>query len=226
MLTTERMAEIAKLAIRLQQISRCAAVTSSGETVLHHTHVDEILSALHDVTAELLANREAQPVASREHFESLCKQFWNWAEFDEINTEEEPRLKWDVKKYSHRVTAALWRIYQAAPPAPAVTGDLLEAMAEVIRISDRDHEAWGRAKAAISAYRGAILDGSGILWSGFDPAKDSSDAIPDGWKLVPVELTKEMQDAWDSAPVSSDDDTVNMMNAYRAMLAAAPEGGN
>lgn len=62
-LTTERMAEIAKLAIRLQQISSCAAVTSSGETVLHHTHVDEILSALHDVTAELLANREAQPVA-------------------------------------------------------------------------------------------------------------------------------------------------------------------
>lgn len=61
-LTTERMAEIAKLAIRLQQISSCAAVTSSGETVLHHTHVDEILSALHDVTAELLANREAQPV--------------------------------------------------------------------------------------------------------------------------------------------------------------------
>ncbi|MBH2917272.1 hypothetical protein I5Q47_15655 [Serratia marcescens] len=60
-LTTERMAEIAKLAIRLQQISSCAAVTSSGETVLHHTHVDEILSALHDVTAELLANREAQP---------------------------------------------------------------------------------------------------------------------------------------------------------------------
>lgn len=63
MLTTERMAEIAKLAIRLQQISSCAAVTSSGETVLHHTHVGEILSALHDVTSELLANREAQPVA-------------------------------------------------------------------------------------------------------------------------------------------------------------------
>ncbi|HGM5805689.1 TPA: hypothetical protein ACKP33_001922 [Serratia marcescens] len=61
-LTTERMAEIAKLAIRLQQISGCAAVTSSGETIMHHTFVDTILSALHDVTAELLANREAQPV--------------------------------------------------------------------------------------------------------------------------------------------------------------------
>ncbi|WP_336062663.1 hypothetical protein [Serratia sp. 201] len=61
-LTNERMAEIAKLAIRLQQISGCAALTSSGETIMHHTFVDTILSALHDVTAELLANREAQPV--------------------------------------------------------------------------------------------------------------------------------------------------------------------
>lgn len=61
-LTTERMDEIAKLAIRLQQISGCAAVTSSGETIMHHTFVGTILSALHDVTAELLASREAQPV--------------------------------------------------------------------------------------------------------------------------------------------------------------------
>lgn len=77
-LTTERMAEIAKLAIRLQQISGCAAVTSSGETIMHHTFVDTILSALHDVTAELLANREAQPVAGEcnkevyENGQSVC----------------------------------------------------------------------------------------------------------------------------------------------------------
>lgn len=44
------------------------------------------------------------------------------------------------------------------------------------------------------------------------------------YKLVPVELTPEMQAAWDGAPNNSDDDTVNMMNAYRAMIAAAPEG--
>jgi len=44
-----------------------------------------------------------------------------------------------------------------APPAPAVPAELLDAMAEVIRISDRDHEAWDRAKAAISACRAAML---------------------------------------------------------------------
>lgn len=50
-------------------------------------------------------------------------------------------------------------IKNAAPPAPAVPAELLDAMAEVIRISDRDHEAWGRAKAAISACRAAMLTG-------------------------------------------------------------------
>lgn len=42
-----------------------------------------------------------------------------------------------------------------APPAPAVPAELLDAMVEVIRISDRDHEAWDRAKGAISACRAA-----------------------------------------------------------------------
>lgn len=44
------------------------------------------------------------------------------------------------------------------PPAPAVPGELLDAMEEVIRISDRDHEAWDKAKAAITACRAAMLN--------------------------------------------------------------------
>ncbi|WP_252120478.1 hypothetical protein [Symbiopectobacterium purcellii] len=53
---------------------------------------------------------------SREHFISLCNEFWNWQEFDEINAgEEEPCLEWDGEKFTHRVTQTLWRIYQAAP---------------------------------------------------------------------------------------------------------------
>ncbi len=46
---------------------------------------------------------------------------------------------------------------RAATPAPAAAGELLEAMEEIIRISDRDHEAWDKAKAAISACRAAML---------------------------------------------------------------------
>ena len=41
-----------------------------------------------------------------------------------------------------------------------------------------------------------------------------------GWALVPVEPTKAMQDAWDTAPFSEDTD-VEFGAAYRAMLAAA-----
>jgi hypothetical protein len=45
-------------------------------------------------------------------------------------------------------------------------------------------------------------------------------AVPEGWKMVPVEPTEEMlRAAFREASVYSP-------TAYRAMLAAAPEGGN
>ncbi|EPD2609784.1 hypothetical protein ACR82Q_001443 [Yersinia enterocolitica] len=69
--------------------------------------------------------------------------------------------------------------------------------------------------------------------SGFDPSLPGAEATvithyhtPDGYKLVPTELTKAMRDAWDSAPNGNEDDDVNMCNAYRAMIAAAPEKEN
>lgn len=66
--------------------------------------------------AMLQSGNSQETNGSREHFISLCNEFWNWQEFDEINAdEEEPRLEWDGEKFTHRVTQALWRIYQAAP---------------------------------------------------------------------------------------------------------------
>ncbi|WP_246107222.1 hypothetical protein [Yersinia kristensenii] len=66
--------------------------------------------------------------------------------------------------------------------------------------------------------------------SGFDPSLPGEEATvithyhtPDGYKLVPTEITKAMRDAWDGAPNCHEDDDVNMCNAYRAMIAAAPE---
>ena len=45
-----------------------------------------------------------------------------------------------------------------APSIPAaVPEDLLSLMEEVLRISDRDHDAWNRAKSAIAACRAAML---------------------------------------------------------------------
>jgi hypothetical protein len=62
------------------------------------------------------------------------------------------------------------------PPASVVTGELLEAMDEVIRISDRDHDAWNRAKEAIAACRAAML--AQPVSQGY---KLSSPETPEGW---------------------------------------------
>lgn len=63
----------------------------------------------------------AYKLPSRKHFISLCNQFWNWQEADEINAgEEEPRLEWNGSEFTHRVTQALWRMYQASPNYPVI----------------------------------------------------------------------------------------------------------
>ncbi|MCM7399810.1 hypothetical protein P0240_07980 [Enterobacter cloacae] len=57
--------------------------------------------------------------------------------------------------------------------------ELLSAMEEVLRISDRDHEAWHKARNGIASYRDAMLqDGN-------------SPTTPDGYVLVPNRLTAE-----------------------------------
>ncbi|WP_312465768.1 DUF551 domain-containing protein [Atlantibacter hermannii] len=44
---------------------------------------------------------------------------------------------------------------KAAPQVTSVPDEILSSMEEVLRISDRDHEAWDRAKSAITAFRSA-----------------------------------------------------------------------
>ncbi|MDU5552564.1 MAG: DUF551 domain-containing protein [Citrobacter freundii] len=44
-----------------------------------------------------------------------------------------------------------------AQPAPVVPDELLSAMEEVLRISDRDHEAWHKARNGIASCRAAML---------------------------------------------------------------------
>ncbi|HGY4244443.1 TPA: DUF551 domain-containing protein [Citrobacter freundii] len=57
----------------------------------------------------------------------------------------------------------------AAPPAPVVPEELLSAMEEVLRISDRNHEAWHKARNGIAACRAAMLQAG------------NSPVTPDGW---------------------------------------------
>lgn len=45
----------------------------------------------------------------------------------------------------------------------------------------------------------------------------NSPVIPDGWVMVPVELTPDMRAAWDSAPYTDDDDN-DMQAAYLSLI--------
>ncbi|EPV6100117.1 hypothetical protein ACV8AU_001125 [Escherichia coli] len=80
------------------------------------------------------------------------------------------RGRGDGRKYALCYTSAghslpddVYNLY-AEPQPVAVPDDLLSAMEEVLRISDRDHEAWHRARDGIAAYRAAALQlSSGAL---------------------------------------------------------------
>lgn len=64
------------------------------------------------------------PQRSREHFIALCNEFWNWSVMDLACADDrgyELRMEWDGKVFTHPVTQALWRMYQAAPGnSPAI----------------------------------------------------------------------------------------------------------
>ncbi len=86
--------------------------------------------------------------------------------------ERRERDKQDPVRYMNRFTGACYTLAQqpdaatdtavyvplyAEPPAPVLPEALLSAMEEVLRISDRQHDAWDKAKTALSACRAAML---------------------------------------------------------------------
>ncbi|WNU98591.1 DUF551 domain-containing protein [Enterobacter sp. DTU_2021_1002640_1_SI_PRY_ASU_LCPMC_013] len=85
----------------------------------------------------------------------------------------------------------------SAPPAPvSVPDELLSAMEEVLRISDRDHEAWHKVKAGILSCRAAMLQGAENAESPTTmqtaPALDSSPKIAES----PSGNYPVIQDGW------------------------------
>jgi hypothetical protein len=57
----------------------------------------------------------------------------------------------------------------------------------------------------------------------YDTTPPAQPAVPEGWKLVPVEPTKEMAIAYWQF---NDRQDVRMIDAWKAILEAAPEKGN
>ncbi|UIW10319.1 hypothetical protein [Flyfo siphovirus Tbat2_3] len=109
----------------------------------------------------------------------------------------------------------------AAPPLPVAPDELTKAKLNEIwderldkgeRFNDSFREGYEYCRALVLNHSEDTLD------------MVNSPVIPDGWALVPIELTREMQSAWECAPnCNGDDEDENMCNAYRAMIAAAPK---
>ncbi|EJA2551630.1 hypothetical protein OHN11_09730 [Serratia marcescens] len=150
-----------------------------------------------------LANREAQPVG--------------YIDPDSLKEYRGQRAggTWSAVQRTTSGLNMTTPIY-TAPPAPAVPTlptALLDAMDEVLRISDRDHEAWDKAKSAITACRAAMLA---------QPVS-SSYTLPEGFKLMPLEMTDEIGEA-----IAMEARCCGgiALCIYEAALEAAPEGGN
>ncbi|MGO0119737.1 hypothetical protein ACTJN4_15010 [Citrobacter freundii] len=152
---------------RLHQISEIlskAAAQSDGGNIGYAMAdaVKVIDSAIASFDAEPVAYMYKDKLHTDARF-SLDTRFGNWSQED-INEYEIT----EIPLYT-------------APPATVVPDELLSAMEEVLRISDRDHEAWHKARNGIASCRAAMLQAG------------NSPATPDGWQLVPKKITLEME---------------------------------
>lgn len=62
-LSATRIKEIADLNTRLANIQKCAVVTFTGETVMHHSLIAEIIRAMTDLAAPCLELAQQKPIA-------------------------------------------------------------------------------------------------------------------------------------------------------------------
>lgn len=160
-----------------------------------------------------MANREAQPVAWE-------MRYWSdgyniWGDWERITEELHNRLSAEHATDNDYEFRALYD----APPAPAVPSemtacqayDLLMSKGGVISPVDSAVFAWNACRAAMLAQP---------VSSGY---KLNSPEIPDGWKLMPLEMTDEIGEA-----IAMEARCCGgiALCIYEAALAAAPEGGN
>jgi len=193
---------------RLKTIASWRAKYSAGHNIVIPAEEAEAIAL------ELMANREALATEGTQ-FKPVADLFalgWDNGEVCSFVTDPDKAFYWltgytgtCVQEY-----VKLERMQAAYTAPPAVTDELLEAMDEVIRISDRDHEAWDRAKNAISACRVAKpAQPVGYLVPGFNrdfewgsanlfpqsgggaviPVYLAAPAVPEGYCIMPLTLT-------------------------------------
>lgn len=178
------------------------------------------LSQVQEMAAELLANREAQPVGYFVRHRSAWGRPSKWRLWTECSAE-------DYAEFCKIIATGeddAGRFYEArilydAPPSPASAF----AVAWEMRYWNSGHGCWhdwerisAEQHAEMSAEHATDNDYEFRVMYDAPPAP----AVPDDWRLVPVEPTEEMLRA------AYRESGVYSAKAYRAMLAAAPEGEN
>ena len=127
------------------------------------------------------------------------------------------------------------QLYRHAQPAPVVSADLLHTAASAIEDLLTTKGRMGayvwfdlpfRLRSAANAQPAPVVpactcpSGDGSLRWPCPVHPGNSPAIPEGYKLVPTELTSEMVKAFRSFCEAYD---VDLIAGYKAMLAAAPQ---
>ncbi|MFH3156293.1 DUF551 domain-containing protein [Citrobacter freundii] len=109
-----------------------------------------------------------------------------WVRYCSDGTIDGPLLNYqidDCRKSTWTPLYAAPQLPQLLQSAPGVPDELLSAMEEVLRISDRDHEAWHKARNGIASCRTAMLQAgnSPATTDGWIPV---SERMPEGMKTV------------------------------------------
>ncbi|ELP5232503.1 hypothetical protein R1Z32_001378 [Citrobacter freundii] len=128
-----------------------------------------------------------------------------WFRYCSDGTIDGPLLNYQIDDCRKSTWTPLYAAPQLPQPVPGVPDEMYW----------HDEPVEGSTRAAAYA-TGWNACRAAMLQAGNSPA------TPDGYVLVPVELTQDMRAAWDSAPHTDDDDN-DMQAAYRAMIAAAPQ---
>lgn len=139
----------------------------SGRDDIYEIDGEEI----RELARTMLASLDAEAIYQCEfcHHDANGELQWHW---EDVNKDFYDQ--YDPERRGKR------RVIYTTPPAPVVPDELISVMEEVLRISDRDHDAWHRAKAAIAKCRSAILQGA-------EPVSNR-DELPDGWVACSVRM--------------------------------------